>query len=84
MPKRLEKRVLDLHQKFAYDPFARAQNVEANRQSHLAMIRAKAASNSRRAEAAAARRAQGTTYQSPALPTKAHCWQATLPAAASC
>lgn len=60
MPKRLEKRVLDLHQKFAYDPFARAQNVEANRQSHLAMIRAKAARNSRRAEAAAARRAQGT------------------------
>ena len=38
MPKRLEG-VLDLHQKFAYDPFARAQNVEANRQSHLAMIR---------------------------------------------
>ena len=41
MPKKVEEEVLDLHQKFAYDPFARAQNVEANRQSHLAMIRAK-------------------------------------------
>merc|ERR1712072_572710 len=56
MPKRLQKRVVDLHEKFSYDPFKRAQHVEANRQSRLAMIRAKAA---RQKTPAAARRAQG-------------------------
>merc|ERR1711916_380886 len=50
MPQRLQKRVVDLHEKFSYDPFKRAQNVEANRQARLAMVSAKAA---------AARRAQG-------------------------
>jgi len=59
MPKRLQKRVVDLHEKFSYDPFKRAQHVEANRQSRLAMIRAKAARQKTRAAAAAARRAQG-------------------------
>jgi len=58
MPKRLQKRVVDLHEKFSYDPFKRAQHVEANRQSRLAMIRAKAARQKTRAAAAAARRAQ--------------------------
>ena len=42
MLQRLQKRVVDLHEKFSYDPFKRA-NVEANRQSRLAMVRAKAA-----------------------------------------
>jgi len=59
MPQRLQKRVVDLHEKFSYDPFKRAQNVEANRQSRLAMVRAKAARYKTRAKAAAARRAQG-------------------------
>jgi hypothetical protein len=58
MPKRLQQRVVELHEKFAYDPFKRAQHVEANRQSHLSMVRAKAARQKTRAAAAASRRAQ--------------------------
>merc|ERR1711988_1712571 len=57
--KKVAKRVVDLHEKFSYDPFKRAQHVGANRQSRLAMIRAKAARQKTRAAAAAARRAQG-------------------------
>jgi hypothetical protein len=61
MPKRLEKRVVDLHNKFHYDDFEiREARIEANRQSHLSKIRAKAQRSSERAKAAAARRAVQT------------------------
>lgn len=56
LPKRLEKRVVALHSKFAYDPAERAARVERNRAAHLAMIKAKANRSQVRIKAAAERR----------------------------
>jgi len=62
LPKRLEKRVVDLHTKFSYDPSERASRVEKNRLAHLEMIKAKANRSQIRINAAAKRR-EGQTVE---------------------